>query len=59
VVLVEYREVERTIKQKSDDLDVQAIGTFLISSGCWRGMISGYLDSKQVECNDVETASCD
>ena len=34
VVLVEHREVERTMKQKSNDLDVQAIGTFIISSGC-------------------------
>jgi superfamily II DNA helicase RecQ len=59
VVLVEHREVERTIRQKSDDLDVQAIGMFIIGSGCRRGLMSGYLDGKRVECNDVEAAGCD
>ena len=59
VVLVEYSEVERTIKQKSDNLDVQAIGTFLISSSCWQGLISGYLDGKRVKCNNINAASCD
>ena len=34
VVLVKHGEVERTIKQKSDNLDVQAMGTFIISSSC-------------------------
>jgi hypothetical protein len=34
VVLVEQGEVERTMKQRSDDLDVQAMGMFLIGSGC-------------------------
>ena len=59
VVLVEHGEVERTMKRKSDDLDVQAMGTFIIGSGCRRGLMSGYLDGKRVECNDVETAGCD
>jgi superfamily II DNA helicase RecQ len=59
VVLVEHGEAERTMKQKSDDLDVQAMGTFIIGSGCRRGLMSGYLDGKRVECNDVETAGCD
>ncbi|KAI1516665.1 RecQ family helicase [Pyrenophora tritici-repentis] len=59
VVLVEKGEVERTIKQKSSDLDVQAIGMFIISSGCRRGLMSGYLDGRRVECNDLETAGCD
>jgi superfamily II DNA/RNA helicase len=59
VVLVEKGEVERTMKQKSDDIDVQAIGTFIIGNGCRRGLMSGYLDGKRVECNDVETAGCD
>ena len=47
------------MKQKSDDLDVQAMGTFIISSGCRRGLMSGYLDGKRVECNDIKTAGCD
>ena len=59
VILVEQDEVERTMRQRSDDLDVQAIGTFIISSGCRRGLMSGYLDGKQVECNNIESAGCD
>ena len=59
VVLVEKGKVEQTMKQKSGDLDVQAIGVFIIGSGCRRGLISGYLDGRQVECNDLETAGCD
>ena len=59
VVLVEKGEVERTMKQKSGDLDVQAMGVFLLSSGCRRGLMSGYLDGRRVECNDLETAGCD
>ena len=58
-MLVEKGKVEQTIKQKSSNLDVQAIGVFIISSGCRQGLISGYLDGRQVECNDLETASCD
>jgi superfamily II DNA helicase RecQ len=59
VVLVEKGEVERTMKQKSGDLDVQVIGVFIIGSGCRRGLMSGYLDGRRVECNDLETARCD
>jgi superfamily II DNA helicase RecQ len=59
VILVEHGEVEQTMKQKNDDLDVQAMGTFIIGSGCRRGLMSGYLDGKRVECNDLETAGCD
>ena len=58
-MLVEKSKVEQTIKQKSSDLDVQAIGVFIISSRCRQGLISSYLDSRQVECNNLETASCD
>jgi hypothetical protein len=59
VVVVEKGEVERRMKQKSEDLDVQAMGVFIIGSGCRRGLMSGYLDGKRVECNDLETAGCD
>ena len=34
VIVVEQGEVEGTMQQKSDDLDVQAIGMFLIGSRC-------------------------
>lgn len=49
VVLVEKGEVQRTMKQKSDDLDVQAMGVFFVGSGYRRGLMSGYLDGKRVE----------
>jgi hypothetical protein len=60
-VLVEEGEVERRIKQDSNDLDVQAIGVFIISSSCRRGLMSGYLDGKQVEYSNLgsEAAGCD
>ena len=60
-MLVEEGEVEQRIKQESDDLDVQAIGVFIIGSSCRQGLISGYLDSKQVECSNLgsEAAGCD
>jgi superfamily II DNA helicase RecQ len=59
VIVVEEGEVERTIARKGEDLDVQAMGMFLTGSGCRRGLMSGYLDGKQVSCNDVESAGCD
>jgi superfamily II DNA helicase RecQ len=59
VILVEQGEVERTMQGKSDDLDVQAMGMFLIGGGCRRGLMSSYLDGKRVECNDMESAGCD
>jgi hypothetical protein len=37
---VEEGEVERTIKLKEEDIDVQAIGLILIGGGCRRGLIS-------------------
>jgi len=60
VVIVEDGEVERAMKQKSNDLGVQAMGTFLIGSSCRRAAMSSYLDGKRVECGDVDgAASCD
>jgi hypothetical protein len=34
VVVVEQGEVEKRMERESDDLDVQAMGQFLIESGC-------------------------
>jgi hypothetical protein len=34
VVVIEYREVEKRVEEKSEDIDVQAIEQFLIESGC-------------------------
>jgi superfamily II DNA helicase RecQ len=50
VVLVEKGEVEVTMRRKWDDLNVQAMGMFLVGKGCRRGLMSSYLDGKAVEC---------
>jgi hypothetical protein len=34
VVVVGHREVEKRMEKESDDIDVQAMGHFLISSRC-------------------------
>jgi hypothetical protein len=59
VILVAHREVERRLQQKSDNINVQAIGAFITNNGCCRALMSGYLDSKGVTCGDIEAASCD
>jgi superfamily II DNA helicase RecQ len=59
VVLVEQGEVQKRIEEESDDIDVQAMGYFLIGSGCRRELMSSYLDGKGVCCGDIESAGCD
>jgi hypothetical protein len=54
VVLEDHGEVEQTMRQKSDDFDVQEIGTFIIGSGYRRGLMSGYLDGKRVSAGADE-----
>jgi hypothetical protein len=44
VVVIEYGEVEKRVEEKSEDMDVQAMGQFLIGSGCRRELMSVYLD---------------
>jgi superfamily II DNA helicase RecQ len=59
VLVVEQGEVERRMEQQKGELDVQAMGLFIIGSGCRRGLMSGYLDGKSISCNDIESAGCD
>ena len=59
VILVAHGEVERRIRQKSEDIDVQAMGAFITGSGCRRALMSGYLDGKAVTCSDIGAAGCD
>jgi superfamily II DNA helicase RecQ len=59
VILVAQGEVERRLQQKSDDIDVLAMGAFITDSGCRRALMSGYLDGKGVTCSDIEAAGCD
>jgi hypothetical protein len=59
VVLVEQGEVEKRIEKESDNIDVQAIGYFLIRSGYRQELMSSYLDGKGVCCGDIKSARCD
>jgi hypothetical protein len=59
VILVAQGEVEQRLQQKSDDIDVQAIGAFITDSGCRRALMSGCLDGKGLTCSDIEAAGCD
>ncbi|KAF2624455.1 P-loop containing nucleoside triphosphate hydrolase protein [Macroventuria anomochaeta] len=59
VVLLEPDEVEQTMQQKSTDVDVQAMGNFLIGSGCRRRLMSTYMDIKAMGCDDIVSAGCD
>jgi hypothetical protein len=52
-------EVEREMQRNSDDVDVQAMGTFLLGQGCRRGLLSSYLDGRRIECSDIDAARCD
>lgn len=44
MVVLEHRAAEKRIEKESDNIDVQAIGEFLIRSGCRRELMSSYLD---------------
>lgn len=58
VVVLGQGEVEKRMEKESDDIDVQAIGQFLIRSGCPRELMSSYLDAKGVGCRDVKAVGC-
>lgn len=59
VIIVEKGEVERILKEKGDEIDVQAMSMFVTGSGCRRGLMSSYFDVKRVDCGDIESAGCD
>jgi superfamily II DNA helicase RecQ len=59
VVVIEHGEVEKRVEEKSEDMDVQAMGQFLIGSGCRRELMSAYLDQEGVRCGDIEAVGCD
>ena len=59
VVVLEKGEVEKRMEKESDDIDVQAMGQFLIGSGCRRELMSSYLDTEGVRCGDIEAVGCD
>lgn len=52
--------IGQRLQQEPDDMDVQAMGQFLIGSGCRRLLMSSYMDRKGVSCGDIEAAQgCD
>jgi superfamily II DNA helicase RecQ len=60
VILVEEGEVERRAAKDSDSIDVWAMAAFINAKSCRRGVMSKYLDGKEVNCADIEgTAACD
>jgi superfamily II DNA helicase RecQ len=59
VVMIEQEEVEKRIEQKSGDIDVQAMGAFLIGNRCRRALISSYLDGQEIGCRELDRVYCD
>jgi superfamily II DNA or RNA helicase len=59
VILVEEGEVEYKLDKRGESIDVHAIGLFINSQGCRRGLMSEYLDGERVECGDIESVGCD
>jgi superfamily II DNA helicase RecQ len=59
VVVVGHREVEKRMEKESDDINVQAMGHFLIGSRCRQELMSSYLDTEGVRCGDIKAVSCD
>jgi superfamily II DNA helicase RecQ len=59
VVLVGHGEVEDTLKRQKEEIDVVAMGQFLIGSGCRRELMSSYMDEQGVSCRDIGAAGCD
>ena len=59
VVVVEQGEVEKRMERESDDIEVVAMGQFLVGSGCRRELMSSYMDVKGVGCREIEAVRCD
>jgi superfamily II DNA helicase RecQ len=59
VVVVEQGEVEKRMERESDNLDVQAMGQFLIGSRCQQELMSSYLDVQEVGCREIGAVHCD
>lgn len=57
--MLELGEVERRMQRESDDIEVVAIGQFLVGSGCQRELMSSYIDVKGVGCQEIEAVRCD
>jgi len=58
IVLVEEGWVERTA-DRLRKVDESAMAAFILSNGCRRAVMSGYLDGRAVECGELDGARCD
>jgi superfamily II DNA or RNA helicase len=59
VVVLEHGEVERRMEQEGDDMEVVAMGQFLVGSGCRRQLMSSYMDVQGVGCREIGAVNCD
>jgi hypothetical protein len=46
------------MEKESNNIDVQAIGHFLIGSRCQQELMSSYLDTEGVRCRDIKAVRC-
>ena len=44
---------------KGEDIDVQAVGLFILGNGLRRQLKSRYLDTAGVSCTDIDSAAYD
>lgn len=58
VVVVEEGEMEAKLAKRGSSVDVCAMGLFLQTSECRRGVMSGYLNGRTVRCGNVNSAGC-
>ena len=56
--MIEQGEVEKRIEQESSDINVQAIGAFLIRNRYQRALISSYLDGQEIGCREIDRVCC-
>jgi superfamily II DNA helicase RecQ len=59
VVVLEQGEVEKRMERESDDIEVVAMGQFLVGSGCRRELLGSYMDVKGVGCREINAVRCD
>lgn len=48
--MLKQEEVERKMERESEEIEVVAIGQFLVGSRCQRELMSSYMDVKGVRC---------
>jgi len=59
VVVLEQGEVEKRMERESDDIEIVAMGQFLVGRGCRRELMSSYMDVKGVGCREIDAVCCD